>query len=77
MLFYFCFTVALEKIDMMLSSPTAWLSQYKDIVDVDELKVPECGESFMTLLTTITGMGVSLVEIVMLLTTVRISLFTL
>ncbi|XP_041364407.1 RAD50-interacting protein 1-like [Gigantopelta aegis] len=45
---------ALEKIDAMLSSPTAWLSQYKDIVDVDELKVPECGESFMTLLTTIT-----------------------
>ncbi|ESP04039.1 hypothetical protein LOTGIDRAFT_212244 [Lottia gigantea] len=45
---------AVEKIDGMLSSPTAWLSQYKDIVDIEELKVPECAESFMTLLLTIT-----------------------
>ena len=40
----------------MFSAPSAWLSQYKDITDVDELKVPECGESFVTLMSTITGM---------------------
>ncbi|XP_048248594.1 RAD50-interacting protein 1-like [Haliotis rufescens] len=45
---------AIQKIEAMLSSPTAWQSQYRDIADVDELKVPECGESFMTLLLTIT-----------------------
>lgn len=39
----------------MLQSPTAWESQYKDIADMDEVKVPECAESFMTLLYTITG----------------------
>ncbi|XP_060066589.1 RAD50-interacting protein 1-like [Ylistrum balloti] len=42
------------KMDIMLSSPSAWQSQYKDIADVDELKVPECGESFITLMLTIT-----------------------
>ncbi len=47
--------VALEKMDAMLASPTAWLSQYKDMPDVDESKVPECGGSFMTLMLTITG----------------------
>lgn len=47
--------VAVEKVERMLESPTAWESQYKDIVDVDEVKVPECAESFMTLLYTITG----------------------
>ena len=45
----------MEKVDAMMSSPTAWQSQYRDIADVDELKVPECGESFMTLMLTITG----------------------
>lgn len=45
---------AMEKVDAMMSSPTAWRSQYRDIADVDELKVPECGESFMTLMLTIT-----------------------
>ncbi|KAK3090237.1 hypothetical protein FSP39_010285 [Pinctada imbricata] len=43
-----------EKVDVMLSSPSAWLSQYKDITDVDDLKVPECGEGFITLMSTIT-----------------------
>lgn len=38
-----------------MSSVTAWDSQYRHIADVDELKVPECGESFMTLMLTITG----------------------
>ena len=39
----------------MMSSPTAWESQYRIIADVDEMKVPECGESFMTLMLTMTG----------------------
>nr|KAG5713929.1 hypothetical protein BaRGS_024556 [Batillaria attramentaria] len=45
---------AVEKVEGMLESPTAWESQYKDIADVDEVQVPECAESFMTLLYTIT-----------------------
>ena len=51
----FLCVVASEKMDAMLTSPTAWQSQYKDITDVDDVKVPECGESFMTLMLTITG----------------------
>ena len=39
----------------MLSSEAAWISQYKDITDVDEMKVPDCAETFMTLLLVITG----------------------
>ena len=40
----------------MLSSPTAWQSQYRGLtVDMDDMKVSECGESFMTLMLTITG----------------------
>lgn len=53
--FLLCIAGALQKMDSMLSSPTAWNSQYKDITDVDDLKVSECGESFMMLLLTITG----------------------
>ncbi|XP_076459173.1 RAD50-interacting protein 1-like [Babylonia areolata] len=45
---------AVEKVEGMLESATAWESQYKDIADVDEVQVPECTESFMTLLYTIT-----------------------
>ncbi|KAL8616926.1 hypothetical protein ACOMHN_041845 [Nucella lapillus] len=45
---------AVEKVEGMMESPTAWESQYKDIADVDEVQVPECAESFMTLLHTIT-----------------------
>ncbi|XP_030071978.1 RAD50-interacting protein 1 [Microcaecilia unicolor] len=45
---------ALEKMDSMLSSEAAWMSQYKDITDVDEMKVPDCAETFMTLLVVIT-----------------------
>nr|XP_033813798.1 RAD50-interacting protein 1 isoform X2 [Geotrypetes seraphini] len=45
---------ALEKMDSMLSSEAAWTSQYKDITDVDEMKVPDCAETFMTLLVVIT-----------------------
>lgn len=47
--------VALQKMDSMLSSEAAWVSQYKDITDVDEMKVPDCAEVFMTLLLVITG----------------------
>ncbi|XP_063304190.1 RAD50-interacting protein 1 [Pelobates fuscus] len=46
--------LALEKMDSMLSSESAWTSQYKDISDVDEMKVPDCAETFMTLLLVIT-----------------------
>ncbi|CAH1793862.1 unnamed protein product, partial [Owenia fusiformis] len=45
---------ALEKVDMMLTSNTAWEFQYKEVSDVDDMKVPECGESFVTLAHTIT-----------------------
>ncbi|KAM5236534.1 RAD50-interacting protein 1 [Ctenodactylus gundi] len=45
---------ALQKMDSMLSSEVAWVSQYKDITDVDEMKVPGCAETFMTLLLVIT-----------------------
>ncbi|XP_066490403.1 RAD50-interacting protein 1 isoform X1 [Tiliqua scincoides] len=45
---------ALQKMDAMLSSEAAWISQYKDITDVDEMKVPDCAETFMTLLLVIT-----------------------
>lgn len=41
--------------DSTLSSEAAWISQYKDITDVDEMKVPDCAETFMTLLLVITG----------------------
>lgn len=49
------YTVAVEKMDAMLSSEGAWSSQYKDISDMDELKAPDCAETFMTLLQVITG----------------------
>lgn len=48
-------TVAVEKMDAMLSAERAWSSQYKDISDVDDLKAPDCAETFMTLLQVITG----------------------
>ncbi|KAM4747413.1 RAD50-interacting protein 1 [Rhinophrynus dorsalis] len=46
--------LALEKMDSMLSAEGAWTSQYKDISDVDEMKVPDSAETFMTLLLVIT-----------------------
>uniref|UniRef100_A0A8C9W3W3 RAD50-interacting protein 1 n=1 Tax=Scleropages formosus TaxID=113540 RepID=A0A8C9W3W3_SCLFO len=46
--------MAVEKVDAMLSAEGAWSSQYRDITDVDELKAPDCAETFMTLLLTIT-----------------------
>lgn len=47
--------MAVEKMDAMLSAEGAWSSQYKDISDMDELKAPDCAETFMTLLQVITG----------------------
>ncbi|XP_066524632.1 RAD50-interacting protein 1 isoform X2 [Hoplias malabaricus] len=47
-------SVAVEKVDAMLSAEGAWSSQYKDITDMDELKAPDCAETFMTLLLVIT-----------------------
>ncbi|KAL2102119.1 hypothetical protein ACEWY4_001287 [Coilia grayii] len=46
--------MALEKVDAMLSAEGAWTSQYRDITDMDELKAPDCAETFMTLLLVIT-----------------------
>ena len=52
---------ALEKMDGMLSSLTAWQSQYRGVAvaeagqDSGDLKVPECAEMFVTLMTTILG----------------------
>ncbi|XP_076023482.1 RAD50-interacting protein 1 [Genypterus blacodes] len=46
--------MAVEKVDSMLSAEGAWSSQYKDISDMDELKAPDCAETFMTLLQVIT-----------------------
>lgn len=48
--------MAVEKVDAMLAAEGAWSSQYKDITDMDELKAPDCAETFMTLLLVITGM---------------------
>jgi hypothetical protein len=43
---------AREKMDAMLSSDTAWLPL--GTAELDELRVTECGESFLTLLLTVT-----------------------
>ncbi len=55
--FVCCSLVAVEKVDAMLSAEGAWSSQYKDITDMDELKSPDCAETFMTLLLVITGIN--------------------
>ena len=47
--------VAVEKMDLILSSASAWRCQYKEVLDVEDMLVPECGESFMMLMQTITG----------------------
>lgn len=41
--------------DLMLSSETAWQSQYHGLMEMDEANLPECAESFITLMLTITG----------------------
>lgn len=47
-----CDADAREKMDAILSSDTAWLPL--GTPELDELRVTECGESFLTLLLTIT-----------------------
>lgn len=47
-----CVADAREKMDAILSSDTAWLPL--GTPELDELRVTECGESFLTLLLTIT-----------------------
>ncbi|XP_047448213.1 RAD50-interacting protein 1 isoform X2 [Mugil cephalus] len=46
--------MAVERMDAMLSTEGAWNSQYRDVSDIDELKAPDCAETFMTLLQAIT-----------------------
>ncbi|KAM9824410.1 RAD50-interacting protein 1 [Neosynchiropus ocellatus] len=46
--------MAVEKVDAMLAAEGAWNCQYKDMKDMDELKAPDCAETFMTLLQVIT-----------------------
>ncbi|XP_053718751.1 RAD50-interacting protein 1 [Synchiropus splendidus] len=46
--------MAVEKVDAMLAAEGAWNCQYKDMRDMDELKAPDCAETFMTLLQVIT-----------------------
>jgi hypothetical protein len=41
------------RLKKLLSSSTAWCLQYKDMPDVDEQRVPECAETFMTFLCSI------------------------
>ncbi|XP_071840585.1 RAD50-interacting protein 1-like [Apostichopus japonicus] len=43
-----------QKMDVLLASKTAWISQYKDVTNIDDAKVPECVENFMTLILVIT-----------------------
>lgn len=55
-LLYIDLIVAQEKMDMMTGSATAWVSQFNaDLDDDDDYKAAECAESFITLLTAITG----------------------
>ncbi|XP_071500381.1 RAD50-interacting protein 1-like isoform X1 [Diadema antillarum] len=46
--------IAVRKVETLLSSSSAWVSQYKDMMEADESKVPECVEGFMTLMLVIT-----------------------
>ena len=48
--------VAQEKMDMMMSSSTAWTCHYNaDLDDDDHCKTAECAESFIALLNAIIG----------------------
>lgn len=49
---FFIFTDATEKMDAILSSDTAWERLIGP--DIDDMKVTECAEAFLTLLMTIT-----------------------
>lgn len=50
------YSVAQEKMDLMMSSPTAWSCHYNPELEDDDLcKTAECAESFIALLNAITG----------------------
>lgn len=49
---FFTFTVALEKMDALLNSETAWSPLGPS--DLDAMKVTECIDSFLSLLLAIT-----------------------
>lgn len=44
-----------EKRDRLLTSPTAWKPQYQTEGDLDDMKIPECAEAFMMVLSAMTG----------------------
>lgn len=56
----FFHVVAGQKMDALLASKTAWISQYKDVSEADDSKVPESVENFMTLILVITGIVIIL-----------------
>lgn len=43
-----------EKRDRLLTSPTAWKPQYQTEGDLDDMKIPECAEAFMMVLSAMT-----------------------
>ena len=47
---------AVSNMESVLSSSSAWSAKYKDVGSVDDTRIPECAEGFMTLLSVITGM---------------------
>ena len=51
------FSVALERIEKVTLSPTAWQCQYGDMAAADDTCVPECTEGFMGIIAGITGRG--------------------
>lgn len=52
----FCCDVDAElRLKTLLSVPTAWCLLYKDMPDVDDLRVPECAETVMTFLRSVEG----------------------
>ena len=50
-------TVAVERLNQITSSPTAWQPSYSSMADADDTKVPECTEGLMSLIAGITGRG--------------------
>ena len=47
---------AIENIESILSQPNAFKQKYHEVGDVDDTKIPECAEDFITLLMVITGL---------------------
>lgn len=52
-----CFNIdAVDRLDALLSAEDAWRSHFSgtDADEVDDMKTPQCAESFITMLLTIT-----------------------